>query len=71
MKLIREIYGLELEGENNGATVQRLRDIVVAHVVGRLADLQANEEFGAYVREGGGFLGDLLSELVRGRMVLK
>ena len=70
VKLVREIYGLSLESENNGATVQRLRDIVVAHVVGRLGELQGSEEFQGYVREGGEFVGDLLSELVKGRMVL-
>lgn len=66
VKLVREIYELDLDGENNGSTVQALRDLVVAHVVARLAELQACEAFVAFVTEGGAFVGDLLGQLVRG-----
>lgn len=67
--LIRDIYELpQQNGQTN--TVQKLRDIVVTHAVSQLQELQANKEFGAYVKEGGDFVTDLLSSLTTSRLSL-
>lgn len=69
VRLIREIY--ELPRQQGGMeTVQKLRDIVLSHAVGQLHDLQASQEFAAYVREGGDFVTDLLSSLTTSRLSL-
>jgi len=68
--LIRDIYELP-RPDGRADTVQKLRDIVVAHAVGRLQELQTDEEFGAYVKEGGDFVTDLLSALTTSRLAIR
>lgn len=65
--LIRDIYELPRQNSQTD-TVQKLRDIVVTHAVSRLQELQANKEFGAYIKEGGDFVTDLLSSLTASRL---
>lgn len=68
--LIRDIYELP-RPDGRADTVQKLRDIVVAHAVGRLQELQTDEEFGAYVKEGGDFVTELLSALTTSRLAIR
>jgi len=68
--LIRNVYELP-RPDGRAETVQKLRDIVVAHAVGRLQELQTDEEFAAYIKEGGDFVADLLSALTTSRLALR
>ena len=68
--LIRDIYELPRQNSQTD-TVQKLRDIVVTHAVSQLEELQANKDFGAYVKEGGDFVTDLLSSLTTSRLSLR
>lgn len=68
--LIRDIYELPRQ-KSETDTVQKLRDIVVTHAVSQLQELQANKEFGAYIKEGGDFVTDLLSSLTTSRLSVR
>ena len=71
--LIRDIYELQPRQteRTETETVQKLRDVVVAHAVSQLQELQGDEGFGAFVKEGGDFVGDLLGALTSSRLMLR
>ncbi len=61
VRLIKVVY--QLQPANN--TVQQFRDVVLELVVNRMSELQKDEQFKAFVREGGPFVDDLLSRMTR------
>jgi len=61
ISLIRNIY--DLPASYNPSTTKNLRQIVVAHAMSHLPELQSNEAFSEYVKQGGDFVADLFSNL--------
>lgn len=72
VSLIRDVYALQggRGGKKGQQTRQKLRDVVVLQAVNHLEELQRDEEFNAFVREGKSeFVTDLLSSLTASRLV--
>ncbi|KAI9772201.1 MAG: hypothetical protein M1839_002519 [Geoglossum umbratile] len=66
IEFIKRVYNLPIASEGHckeGRTRNRLRDVVVAHAVAYLPELQADPAFNAYIREGGDFVADLFTAL--------
>jgi hypothetical protein len=64
IEFIKKIYSLPASNEGHlRETGSKLRDVVVAHAVAYLPQLQADPEFNAYIREGGDFVADLFTAL--------
>ncbi|KAI9764449.1 MAG: hypothetical protein M1840_008472 [Geoglossum simile] len=70
IEFIKRVYSLPASSEGRPREIRsKLRDVVVAHAVAYLPELQADPEFSAYIKEGGDFVADLFTALASAKRI--